>query len=203
MPPKIRPKLAPLNMSRLENARELQTAPVIDEAIQDLRTAIVENTAHGHHAVIRAYSLSQPQRGSEAAPTPNTRQKTLSGESNASGMTQFSRIFTRTFSKNYEVNSNASASLNMDEWRKLFDRYDMEHNGRVDGQIPVKDFEKVCHDLFSVRVLGCASLNTHFSIFIVSNFKIQIFFVDRKSQIYIHTILALKVYIPTTKTMNT
>jgi len=33
--------------------------------------------------------------------------------------------------------------LPADEWKRLFERYDVEYNGRVDGQIPVKDFEKV------------------------------------------------------------
>ena len=124
-----RPNLAPLviNQAVQGNARSLEvtespkTAPV--DEVMDLRSAI---EAKAHRPVTRTYSLSQtrpqPLRRSEAPFRPKLlRQKTLSGESSNSGFG--SAIFMRTFSKNYDVTSNASSSFPADEWRRLFDRY--------------------------------------------------------------------------------
>ena len=52
--------------------------------------------------------------------------------------------------------STASSSIPTDEWKKLFERYDKEHNGRLDGQITVKDFEKV-RDSFEFSFLKRAA----------------------------------------------
>ena len=156
---RLKPKLAPLLINsgnRPEEPAEVpQTAPVIDDAVHDLRAAI-EERAKTKAVVTRTYSLSQargPQRRSEAPYRSQfIRQKTLSGESNSSGLTHFgSTIFGRTFTRNNtaDVTSIASSSIPVDEWRRLFDRYDMEYNGRVDGKIPVQDFQKVNPILFT------------------------------------------------------
>ena len=146
---KDRPKLAPLMVANtIEMSNYPQTAPVMEgeRAVQDLRLAIEESATRS--SVGRTYSLSQsrPRRGSEAHHTrPKlNRQKTLSGDSNSSTFSPFgSNIFMRAFSRNPDVQSIESGSVPAEEWRRLFDRYDKEHNGRVDGKIPVKDFEKV------------------------------------------------------------
>ena len=124
---RARPNLAPLLINqgvhgnpRSSVTESPKTAPV--DEVMDLRSAI---EAKAHRPVARTYSLSQarPQRRSEA-PHPFrpklSRQKTLSGESSNSGFG--SAIFMRTFSKNYDVTSNASSSFPADEWRRLFDR---------------------------------------------------------------------------------
>ena len=151
---RLRPSLPPLRLD-LEGTVEDQsqspkTAPVVDEAaaVTDLRSTIEAKA----RPVIRTYSLSQtrpPQRRSEAPfrHVKLSRQKTLSGESSqSSGISGFgSTIFMRTFSKNYDVTSTAS-SYSVDEWRRLFDRYDMETNGQIDGRIPVQDFERIMEE---------------------------------------------------------
>ena len=151
---RLKPKLAPLVISiRNESDPPFeevpQTAPVIDDAVHDLRAAI-EERAKTKAVVTRTYSLSQArgtQRRAEAPYRPKlNRQKTLSGDSNSSGLTHFgSTVFGgRGFSRNNpDVTSIASSSIPVEEWRRLFDRYDMEYNGRVDGKIPVQDFQKV------------------------------------------------------------
>ena len=84
----------------------------------------------------RTYSLNnRPQRNLEATSKRKlSRQKTVSGDSQDKVYMKLHRTYT--------VTSNASSSLPADEWRRLFDRYD-EYNGNIDGQIPIKDFEKV------------------------------------------------------------
>jgi len=151
---RLRPTLPPLTMGiisgvedHLDQSQSPKTAPVVDEAVMDLRSAI---EAKAHRPVIRTYSLSQtrppPQRRSEAFRPKLNRQKTLSGESSNSASGGFgSAIFMRTFSKNYDVTSTAS-SCSVEEWRRLFDRYDMEHNGTIDGRIPVHDFERIMEE---------------------------------------------------------
>ena len=152
---RLRPTLPPLTMGivsgvedHLDQSQSPKTAPVVDEAVMDLRSAI---EAKAHRPVIRTYSLSQttrppPQRRSEAFRPKLNRQKTLSGESSNSTSGGFgSAIFMRTFSKNYDVTSTAS-SCSVEEWRRLFDRYDMEHNGKIDGRIPVNDFERIMEE---------------------------------------------------------
>lgn len=123
---------------------QAKTAPVLQDtdAVRTLRIAIEEST---HQPVTRTYSLSRPRRGSEVPyqrPKLN-RQKTLSGDSNASNGYFGSHVFMRTFSRNPDVVSSASSSITKEEWLRLFDRYDMENNGQVNGKIPVRDFEKV------------------------------------------------------------
>lgn len=141
--------LSPLIVPQIGNNEGLQnqakTAPVLHdtEAVRTLRIAIEESA---HQPPTRTYSLSRPRRGSEVhhqRPKLN-RQKTLSGESNVSTNFFGSRLFMRTFSRNPDVVSSASSSITKEEWLRLFDRYDLENNGQVDGKIPVKDFEKVC-----------------------------------------------------------
>ena len=137
-----RPKLTPLKMVRLDlTSDHPQTAPIMEETI-------VEMDEEDDNR-IRTYSLSHSKRQSEAPQRRHQRlirQKTLSGDSNVSGATTNfgSNIFMRALSRTYTLTSNGSSnSFATEEWKKLFDRFDMEHNGRVDGKIPVKDFEKV------------------------------------------------------------
>ena len=151
---RLRPSLPPLTVDIAhrgveDESQSPKTAPVVDEAVMNLRSAI---EAKAHRPVIRTYSLSQtrpPQRRSEAQfkHAKLSRQKTLSGESSnsATGSGFGSTIFMRTFSKNYDVTSTAS-SYSVEEWKRLFDRYDMEHNGQIDGRIPVHDFERIMEE---------------------------------------------------------
>jgi hypothetical protein len=61
------------------------------------------------------------------------RQKTISGDSFGSGM------FTRAISRTYTFTSNASSSIPMDEWKRIFDKFDIESDGIADGKIPVNN----------------------------------------------------------------
>ena len=76
------------------------------------------------------------------------RQKTISGDSFGSGM------FTRAISRTYTFTSNASSSIPMDEWKRIFDKFDIESDGIADGKIPVSqpDQIKYCHP-FQIQIL--------------------------------------------------
>ena len=80
-----------------------------------------------------------PRRGS-AQTAFRPRNKTLSGESEtSSGLSYFgSRFFARSFSRRNTDVMTPLSSFPSEEWRQLFDRYDIENNGRMDGKIPVQ-----------------------------------------------------------------
>ena len=62
------------------------------------------------------------------------RQKTISGDSFGSSM------LTRAISRTYTFTSNASSSIPVDEWKRIFDKFDLESDGIADGKIPVRSF---------------------------------------------------------------
>jgi hypothetical protein len=48
-------------------------------------------------------------------------------------------MLTRAISRTYTFTSNASSSIPMDEWKRIFDKFDIESDGIADGKIPVTD----------------------------------------------------------------
>ena len=127
---RLKPKLVPLKMTKSDTTGP-QTAHIMEDTILEIpeEGEIEEKNK-------RTYSLNnRPQRNLEATSKRKlSRQKTVSGDSQDKVYMKLHRTYT--------VTSNASSSLPADEWRRLFDRYD-EYNGNIDGQIPIKDFEKV------------------------------------------------------------
>jgi hypothetical protein len=70
------------------------------------------------------------------------RQKTISGDSFGSSM------LTRAISRTYTFTSNASSSIPVDEWKRIFDKFDIESDGIADGKIPVRHSLYHSCDLF-------------------------------------------------------
>ena len=137
-PVRPRPKLTPLKLTPMYPQPQAMTAAIMEDTILE-----IPEEGDQKPNVQRTYSLShhKPQRNFELPqhkPKLN-RQKTLSGDSQ-NGKIKLQRTYT--------VTSNASSSFPADEFKRLFDRYDADADvyGRIDGKIPVKDFEKILQE---------------------------------------------------------
>ena len=135
---RLKPKLTPLKLTTMYPQPQAMTAAIMEDTILE-----IPEEEDQKPEVKRTYSLShhKPQRNFELPqhkPKLN-RQKTLSGDSQNGKM---------KLQRTYTVTSNASSSFPADEFKRLFDRYDADADvyGRIDGKIPVKDFEKILQE---------------------------------------------------------
>jgi len=73
------------------------------------------------------------------------RQNTVAGDGpSAAGMKrEFPHLLTRAISRTYTLTSNASSSIPAEEWRPVFDKLDVESDGKADGRIPVAKFRQI------------------------------------------------------------
>ncbi len=147
-------KLAPLRANKMFPVSEQpQTAAIMEETSIDIELG--DEPSSPFELPPRTYSQgaaasSSRDRGHHIR-RPRSRQKNISGGeggdsdqgSNTSSNLMLSTIFARGLTRTNTMVSHASSEIPTDEWRRLFERYDKEHNGRLDGQIPIKDFEKV------------------------------------------------------------
>ena len=68
------------------------------------------------------------------------RQNTVSGEAT---IKDFPQLFSRAISRTYTLTSNASSSIAVEEWRPIFDKLDLETDGKLDGHVPVDKFKEI------------------------------------------------------------
>ncbi len=82
------------------------------------------------------------------------RQNTVSGGDGAAAAAalsslqhrECSQMLSRAISRTYTMTSNASSSIPVEEWRPIFDKLDLESDGKADGQIPVDKFREILED---------------------------------------------------------
>eukprot|EP00092_Neocalanus_flemingeri_P058212 GFUD01069329.1.p1 GENE.GFUD01069329.1~~GFUD01069329.1.p1 ORF type:complete len:673 (+),score=125.66 GFUD01069329.1:195-2213(+) len=77
-----------------------------------------------------------------------TRQMTISGDSTSSigNHKSMNRILNRALSRTFTVNSIADGSnstIVFEEWKPIFDKFDLEADGRQDGKIPLDKFAAI------------------------------------------------------------
>jgi len=72
---------------------------------------------------------------------------TVSGDSSFPPDSQaMSRVLTRAISRTYTLTSlsdGSSSTILVEEWRPVFDRLDLESDGKMDGQIPLERFAAI------------------------------------------------------------
>ncbi len=75
------------------------------------------------------------------------RQNTVgSGTNEATNRREMPQLLTRAISRTYTMTSNASSSIGVDEWKSIFDKLDLESDGRADGHIPLGKFREILED---------------------------------------------------------
>ena len=76
-----------------------------------------------------------------------TRQMTISGDSSLStGNRNMNKILNRALSRTFTVNSlgdGSSSTIVLEEWKPIFDKFDLEADGKQDGKIPLEKFAAI------------------------------------------------------------
>lgn len=122
----------------------------------------LEEEEEGHGDTVQTHDLARPHEprtrffsfsaaGSQYKPNsvrrPNyLRQNTVSGGGVDASVKEIPQIFTRALSRTFTLASTASSSLPMEEWRPIFDKLDLESDGKLDGTVPVEKFKAILED---------------------------------------------------------
>jgi len=76
-----------------------------------------------------------------------TRQMTISGDSTLStGNRNMNKILNRALSRTFTVNSigdGSNSTIVLEEWKPIFDKFDLEADGKQDGKIPLEKFAAI------------------------------------------------------------
>jgi len=76
-----------------------------------------------------------------------TRQMTISGDSTISaGNRSMNKILNRALSRTFTVNSigdGSNSTILVEEWKPIFDKFDLEADGKQDGMIPLEKFAAI------------------------------------------------------------
>ncbi len=133
-----------LDRLRLPNSGDGSTTAPILPIRDDDDEARLRVFSFGATAAVTPGAAHSPTSG--APPRRNQRylrQNTVSGEAT---IKDFPQLFSRAISRTYTLTSNASSSIAVEEWRPVFDKLDLESDGKLDGHVPIDKFRQILED---------------------------------------------------------
>ncbi len=151
---------APPNLAKLRLPKQDNSIDFGDLGTNDRSTTCGSTTAPVFNDRVRFFSFSSATRRNlnlnsqhnppvvnHAVVAPRVaflRQNTVGGGDGESHPGRpHAQLLTRAISRTYTMTSNASSSIGVEEWRAIFDKLDMESDGRADGHIPLVKFQEI------------------------------------------------------------